>query len=199
MKTLLALIVVGSGLSVAVARLVPGQAPAVATAIGGRDARDVERSVATGESKWAAHLKQALGGAGDPGRGGQLFRRAGSPCLMCHGLPGEGGDVGPDLKGVGSRRGRAGLITAVLDPSAELAPGYGTVAVVTRDGREIEGDFESETADAVHLKDDRGNPVRVPKTAVKDLRRRSPMPDGLAERFTPQEFADLISFLESLR
>jgi putative heme-binding domain-containing protein len=118
---------------------------------------------------------------------------------MCHGLPGDGGDVGPDLQGVGLRHDRAGLITAVLDPSAALAPGYGTVALLTTDGREVEGAFEKETADAIHLKDDQGVHRQVPKGAIKELQRRSPMPVGLYQQFSPQEFADLVSFLESLR
>jgi putative heme-binding domain-containing protein len=118
---------------------------------------------------------------------------------MCHGRPGEGGDIGPDLQGVGRRHGREGLITAVLDPSAALAPGYGTIALVTRDGQEVEGDFVKESTDTIYLTDDRGVRRQMPKRTIKELRRRSPMPDGLAEQFSPQEFADLVSYLESLR
>ena len=51
----------------------------------------------------AAYLEFALKQAGDAGRGRKLFFDArGAACAKCHRVGGEGGDVGPDLSGVGA-------------------------------------------------------------------------------------------------
>ncbi len=49
-------------------------------------------------------------------------------CLGCHVLDGAGGAVGPPFDGIGTRLDAAAIRNAVLDPSAEVSPGYEHVA-----------------------------------------------------------------------
>src|SRR5579884_3097617 len=58
--------------------------------------------------------------AGDPARGRLVFHDPAFGCIACHGQPGAGGDIGPDLAGIGQRRSRRYLIDAVLRPSQNL-------------------------------------------------------------------------------
>lgn len=55
-------------------------------------------------------------------------------CLACHKLGDEGQEVGPPFTGVGSRRDAAYLRQSILDPAADVAPGYEPLAgVMPRD------------------------------------------------------------------
>jgi cytochrome c oxidase subunit 2 len=67
---------------------------------------------------------------GDATRGAQLFNSQG--CSGCHAIQGQGGQVGPNLTGIGAaaatrRPGQdaaAYLREAITDPNAYVAPGY---------------------------------------------------------------------------
>ncbi len=45
-------------------------------------------------------------------------------CAACHDLAGSGADLGPPLAGIGERMDREALRRAILDPNAEIPPGY---------------------------------------------------------------------------
>ncbi len=63
---------------------------------------------------------QATGGAAEAGDGRALVDRFG--CMACHQLEGQGGPVGPPFEEM--RGDRATLRHAILNPEAEIAPGY---------------------------------------------------------------------------
>ncbi len=45
-------------------------------------------------------------------------------CAACHDLNGSGADLGPNLGGISNRKSRAEVMEAILDPNADIAPGY---------------------------------------------------------------------------
>jgi mono/diheme cytochrome c family protein len=51
-------------------------------------------------------------------------------CVLCHRLDDEGGAIGPPLDGIGARLDAAALRAAILDPAANIAAGYETLAGV---------------------------------------------------------------------
>ncbi|MGH2600699.1 MAG: c-type cytochrome [Gemmatimonadales bacterium] len=63
------------------------------------------------------------GGSTDPVT---LYRVAG--CIGCHKLGAEGGAVGPDLTRVGARLSATKIREAILEPAAEITPGYEALA-----------------------------------------------------------------------
>jgi putative heme-binding domain-containing protein len=140
--------------------------------------------------------------AGDPVRGRTLFHdRHGLGCVKCHRIGGEGGDIGPDLSTVGAQFDRVRLAEDVLYPSRSIREGYQQVTAATADGRVIAGLVRSESADTLTLRDAEGRDHAIPRAEIED-RSNAPvslMPEGLQVGLSRQDFADLISYLESLR
>ncbi len=97
------------------ARAVP--APAVETAVAAWRA-----SLPAGDE--LAPYRLTLTG-GDAARGREVFRSDHAMCTKCHKVNGEGGsDAGPDLGGVASRRSAEERLLALVNPNAQLAPGF---------------------------------------------------------------------------
>jgi putative heme-binding domain-containing protein len=122
-------------------------------------------------------------------------------CAKCHSVDGSGGKAGPDLLAVGDKFPRRELIRAVLEPSAEIAIGYGTTIVDTKSGEEFQGIVKQSTAEALELIGADGKRVRIAARDVKEQRGTtvSLMPEGLQAGLSRQEFADLIEYLVSLK
>jgi putative heme-binding domain-containing protein len=139
---------------------------------------------------------------GNPARGRALFNdRSGLGCVKCHRVGGVGGDVGPDLSTVGTQFDRAKLVESVLYPSRLIREGYQQVTVATADGRVIAGLVRSESAETLTLRDADGKDHAILKTEIEERKAgpASMMPDGLHVGLSPQDFADLVSYLESLK
>lgn len=139
---------------------------------------------------------------GNAVRGREVFNNEqGVACVKCHSVDGSGGKAGPDLFAVGDKFPRLELIRAVLEPSAEIAIGYGTTIVDTKSGDQFQGIVKASTADALELMNADGQRIRI---ASRDIHERrgsivSLMPDGLQAGISHQEFADLIEYLVSLK
>lgn len=157
------------------------------------------------KSSKAAHerlTKLVLETAGNAQRGRELFLNAEkTQCVRCHRLGEEGGRIGPDLAGIGSRFSRIHLIESVLEPSRTIAPSYETLAVALASGQVLNGVKSSETETELILGDTQGNLHKLSKSDIDDLvpQSKSTMPDGLEQRFSDREFLDLIEFLSSLK
>src|SRR5438552_19102594 len=61
---------------------------------------------------------------GDPDRGREVFFGNKTGCSSCHTIMADGGDVGPDLTGVGAIRSGLDLLEAIVYPSASFVPGH---------------------------------------------------------------------------
>jgi putative heme-binding domain-containing protein len=136
---------------------------------------------------------------GDAAGGKKVFHDHKMSCLNCHGQPGEGGADGPDLVDVGLKHDRAYLVRAILEPSADLAPGFAAFRALTDTGKELRGTFVAETATAITYRDSEDKEQTVAKDRLESWHVFSEMPDKLYERMTLQEFADVVAYLESLK
>jgi putative heme-binding domain-containing protein len=134
--------------------------------------------------------------AGDPVRGKAAFDRS---CTSCHRVAGIGSRVGPDLTDVGTRRNSAELERALLDPGADVAPPNRSYRVVLKDGTAVTGRLLGHDTFSVQMLDSK---ERLRSFAKGDLREMgfmpSPMP-SFRDRLSPQDVADLVSYLSSLR
>ncbi len=121
-------------------------------------------------------------------------------CIKCHRVNGEGGEGGPDLSRVAANYGRAELIESVLFPSKKVDDGFRTTTLALADGQVLSGLVIADGDERLVLVDGQGTKHDVPKSTIEQQARsdRSPMPEGLQAGLTPEEFADLIAYLETL-
>ena len=144
----------------------------------------------------------AMKGQGKPDKGKALFSDLkGLACSKCHVVGGEGGSIGPELSGIAARYPREELVASILYPSARIFSGYETVVVATTDGRVLTGLVKTDNADGIEIQDAEGKKEQIPKADIEDRKNSevSLMPNGIVEGITPQDFADLIAYLETLK
>ena len=72
-------------------------------------------------------------------------------CLRCHKVKGEGGDVGPDLAGIGGKQKRDYLLESIVEPNKQIAQGYETVVLTLTNGKVVSGILKGEDAKEVQL------------------------------------------------
>ena len=136
---------------------------------------------------------------GDVARGGAVFDGKGG-CVSCHRVRGRGALAAPDLSGIGLLRTVASLQRSLLDPTSGMVPANRPLRVVTKGGDTIEGRRLNEDTYTVQLLDARGRLRSLAKNDIRTLTyaTTSPMP-SYASRLTPDEIADLVGYLASLR
>lgn len=144
-------------------------------------------------------MAQTLAASGDANRGEAIFRN--QSCAACHTTADGQTPKGPHLFEIGKRYRQAELLESILKPSTKLAQGYETYQFVTIDGLTLQGFVVSERADATMIRESNGQLREIKKADVEErqIQRTSAMPEGLASNLTPQQLADLIEYLRSLK
>ncbi len=152
------------------------------------------------DAKSVAAYREALaGGDADAGRA-IFFDKSEVSCLRCHKVGGVGGEVGPDLTGIGSKQKRDYLLESIVDPNKEIAKGFESVVLVLTDGQTKTGILKSEDAREVRLMTAEGQLIAVAKDRIDErLRGPSAMPADLAQKLSGAELRDLVEYLASLR
>jgi putative heme-binding domain-containing protein len=147
----------------------------------------------------AAALLLAQAPEGDVARGKAIFEGKGG-CQSCHRIGATGSTYGPDLSEIGTPRQPANLEKSLLDPDAEIATNQRTYRVVTKAGAAVVGRLVNLDTFTVQL----FLPQEKYQTFEKsDLREfgfveKSPMP-SFKGRLSPQEVADVVAYLSSLK
>ncbi|HTN74002.1 MAG TPA: c-type cytochrome, partial [Pirellulaceae bacterium] len=138
---------------------------------------------------------------GDAARGKALFTSERVACAKCHRVGQEGGQVGPDLTTIGRSRAARDLLESLLYPSASYARGFAPYTVVTKDGKALSGIVLGESATRIRLGIDAQNAHWVTHDNIEEIRAAelSIMPDDVAKRLEPQQLADLLAYLRSLK
>lgn len=149
-----------------------------------------------------AYRARVLSAAGDAGRGRRLFEDARrGRCALCHAVDGRGGNLGPDLAGVGGRyERREDLLRAVVEPSAAIHPDYAATTIAARDGRVFSGIVRPVSDSEVEIATSESARVRLPLAEIED-QQPSPvslMPEGFADAIEPAAMADLLAYLAGL-
>jgi putative heme-binding domain-containing protein len=172
---------------VAFMRSMVGVAPASAAAVAGSAARSATR--------------------GDPARGRAIFTGKGD-CNGCHLAERAGGTVGPDLSAAGATRDFGfgpippdvlALERAIVDPDADMPSDYRVFQVTLKTGAVIRGMLLNQDTFSVQMHDQAKNLRSFQKSELKDHGfLPSPMP-SYRDRLTPQEVADVVSYLLTLK
>jgi putative heme-binding domain-containing protein len=122
-------------------------------------------------------------------------------CTKCHTVDGSSSKAGPDLSFIGDKFPRRDLITAVIEPSAAIAIGYDATTIATKAHDEYTGVIKQANDSYIGLMGGDGQLVRIPAAEIVSRRseKLSLMPPGLQAGLSPQDFADLIAYLGSLK
>lgn len=129
----------------------------------------------------------------DRAKGEAVYRR---DCMSCHRAGEVGTEVGPNLRTIRHRAAEEVLLH-VLDPNREVGPNFVAYAVATDDGRVSVGLLVEETGTSVTLLRPNGTRETILRANIEELAAtgKSLMPEGLDEKVSPQEMADLLEFL----
>jgi putative heme-binding domain-containing protein len=136
------------------------------------------------------------GGQKRPGRGVFYWNSAGQ-CTRCHAIFEYGGNVGPNLSGIGHRLSPREILTSLIRPSAALALGHETVIVTLNDESVFSGIVLERTPE--HLK------LKVGKTEIRtiaqaDIAEEETVPSSMPsaeDNLSRREIRDLVAFLVS--
>ncbi len=149
-----------------------------------------------------AYRKFALTHEGDVARGETLFNDNGKLlCASCHSIDGSAMKAGPDLFAAGDAFGRRDLVDALLQPSATIAPGYGTVIVETKAGEIFQGVLKQSSDAGLTIMGVDGKPVTLASDEIREKSGTaiSLMPEGQHVALSLEEFTDLIEYLTTLK
>lgn len=138
---------------------------------------------------------------GNPANGQTLFWGKGN-CGHCHQMGTRGNRYGPDLSRGGRRGGGAESIKkSIVDPNADITPGFAVITVVTRDGKKITGLERWMDNFSARLVDQTGNERTYLRDEVTSITRefRSMMPDTYGKMFNGTELDDLVAYIVKTR
>jgi putative heme-binding domain-containing protein len=137
---------------------------------------------------------------GDPSNGQNIFfSNQSAQCIRCHSINDYGGNAAPRLNGVATRLPRPGLLEALINPSARIAPGFGVVTLELKNGKTISGVLQEETGNTLAIKiSDKQNEVISKGDVAKRINAASSMPE-MRYLLSKKEIRDVVSFLATLK
>ena len=144
--------------------------------------------------KWSHTLH-----GGDAATGKRIFdENLAANCTACHRIGDEGSNVGPPLEKIGGKS-RDYLLRALIDPQADIAPGYGNMTATKRDGTSVAGAFVEEKDGKLILAQPDGSKLEVPLAEIVSKTTPISAMPPMGEILKPAEIRDLVSFLSSLK
>lgn len=145
-----------------------------------------------------AEFSESLYG-GDPRNGRKIMATDNSAqCIRCHMVQGYGGEVGPDLTHIASVLSREQLLESLINPSARLAPGYGTVILLMKDESKIVGTLEGENNQKIRVKDSSGETREIHKSDIAEREDAPSAMPGMKGILSKSAIRDLVAFLSTL-
>ena len=138
--------------------------------------------------------RQALQLRGDSKRGRAVYVKT---CASCHRRGDQGHHLGPDLATVVQHPPEK-LLANILDPNADIQPGYQVYNCLLVSGEVLSGILSGETANSLTIASANGTVRTVGRDEVEELQNLgiSLMPEGLHEQLSLQDMADLLAFLK---
>ena len=137
---------------------------------------------------------------GDATRGVSVFASANFACINCHRIGRHGGNVGPDLGVLATKRKPDEIVESIHWPQRTVPAEYKTIAVIRTDGQVIRGYEISRNQSALVIRDPATETIHeiLSDDIEDDQVVGSLMPDGLTSAMSTQQRADLIALMLSL-
>lgn len=134
---------------------------------------------------------------GDATRGKAVFEaNLAAQCNACHRIGEEGSNVGPPLTAVG-KKGREYILESLVLPQAKIAPGYGIMTVVKKDGSMVAGAPKAEAADSLTVLLPDGKDLVIPKADIASQTPAISTMPPMGAILKPAELRDLVEFLST--
>jgi quinoprotein glucose dehydrogenase len=145
-------------------------------------------------------FREALYG-GDASVGKTIFfERAEVACLRCHKINGEGGEVGPNLEGIGTRQTREYILDAILYPNKQIAAGFETLLVSLKNGTAYAGILKSEDANDLVLNSPEDGIVKIKKMEIQSREKGlSSMPESMGAVLSKPDLRNLVEYLANAK
>jgi putative heme-binding domain-containing protein len=142
-------------------------------------------------------FQSALTLKGDPAAGKAVFATA---CAACHQLEGVGHVLGPDLRSVVGHE-PSKLLSSILDPSANIEPGFTAYFCELKNGEQLYGIISGEVGESITFKLADATVRNILRREIVNLQssKTSFMPDGLEAVFTQLSLANLIAYLKEAK
>jgi putative heme-binding domain-containing protein len=123
-------------------------------------------------------------------------------CVACHHFAGDGGNIGPDLTGSGSRYTMRDFMENIVEPSKVISDQYGSHQIEKKDGSLILGRIVAEQGDQVMVMTSPFAPTQLTAVKTADIKSKkdypvSMMPPGLINILNKDELLDLIAYVMS--
>lgn len=134
---------------------------------------------------------------GDAAAGKKIFfERADVACVRCHKVKGEGGEVGPELTGISSRKPADYILESIVAPNRQIAAGFETVLVTLKNGNAYAGQLKKETETELEINSPEDGLLKVKKSEISERQRGlSGMPEELRQILTKQDLRNLVEYL----
>ena len=141
----------------------------------------------------AARVKGFTAAESDPGRGKLIFQQQ---CAVCHRVNREGGLIGPQLDGIGSR-GLARLCEDTLDPNRNVDIHFRLTKIELTKGSALTGFIVAEQGQSIQMRDIAGQVHRLSNSEIKSRKNLpvSLMPAVFGHTIPETDFYDLVSWL----
>ena len=123
-------------------------------------------------------------------------------CIVCHRMGNEGGSVGPELAGAGSKYSLHDILESMIEPSKVVSDQFVTYDIVKKDGESVSGRITDENAERIVVMPNPMSAEALEEVRLADIARRtpskiSPMPTGLLNNLTAEEILDLLAYIQA--
>ncbi|MCB1209386.1 MAG: c-type cytochrome, partial [Verrucomicrobiales bacterium] len=147
---------------------------------------------------FVSNLAKAAATFGNAEEGKKVYEQAG--CIACHTPGAANAKIGPDLSAISRGLPIDMIITEVVWPALNIKEGYEAVTITMKDGSVVSGFKQTETAEAIAVRDLATGAVRSIKRAdTKEIKLGGTvMPDGLTATMNEQQLAHLVRYLSEL-
>ena len=134
---------------------------------------------------------------GDAEEGKKVFlEKVEASCVRCHKFEGEGGEVGPDITGMGGRKDRNYILESIVFPNKTIAEGFESVIVTLKNGTSYAGQLKSESPQILEINSPEDGLIPIKKADIKTRERGlSGMPEELRQVLTKHDLRNLVEFL----
>jgi putative heme-binding domain-containing protein len=123
-------------------------------------------------------------------------------CVICHRFNEQGGGIGPDLSGAGSRYSVKDLLENIIEPSKVVSDQYESQQLDLVDGKTLVGRIVGEEAGDLLVMTSPFLPDEKTRVKTANVKARKPypismMPPGLINSLNPEELKDLVAYILS--